>query len=252
MALHRFFVREHAADGSGRLSLSDADVHHALDVLRLAPGHRIVCVDPNGLALEVRITKTEGGVIEGDAVGVVDAAPVPRVWLVQGLAKGEKMDAVVRQATELGVERIVPLASSRSVVRLDAGKAEAKRARWQRVAAEAAKQSQRTHVPEVAPVADMAALASELGAVALVLVAWEDAKSAPSVRRAIEEAGLAEGDAVAVVVGPEGGFSPDEVATLVDAGAKTVWLGPTTLRTETAGVVAVALALSARGGLGGA
>ncbi|MDI6692861.1 MAG: RsmE family RNA methyltransferase [Anaerosomatales bacterium] len=251
MTLHRFFVSEHSEGGSGPIRLSDADAHHVLDVLRLGPGDSIVCVDPAGVALEVRITRVDGGALEGEAVGNVEAAPVPRVWLVQGLAKGEKMDAVVRQATELGVERIVPLSSSRSVVRLDGAKAEAKRERWQRVAREAAKQSQRASVPEVAPVASIAALGAELGGAALVLVAWEDASNAPSISQAIRDADLAPEDAVAVVVGPEGGFSAEEVADLVAAGARTVWLGPTILRTETAGVVASALALSARGGLGG-
>lgn len=251
MALHRFFVREHLEGGAGPLALSDADVHHALDVLRLGPGDHIICVDGCGAAMEVRITAVRDGVIEAEAVAAVESVPVPRVWLVQGLAKGEKMDAVVRQATELGVERIVPLASSRSVVRLDAAKADAKRARWQRVAREAAKQSQRSNVPDIAPIADVAALAEELGGAALVLVAWEDASGAPSVRQAIGDADLSPDQAVAVVVGPEGGLAPDEVGALVKAGAKTVWLGPTILRTETAGVVAVALALSARGGLGG-
>lgn len=252
MTLHRFFVSEQAQPGPGALGLSEADAHHLVDVLRLGVGDRIVCVDPAGVAAEVRITSVAHGVVSGERVGVVQSATVPRVWLVQGLAKGEKMDAVVRQATELGVERIVPLASSRSVVKVDGGKAEARRERWERVAREAAKQSQRTSVPEVAPIASVAALAAELGGAALVLVAWEEAADAPSIRRAIEDADLSREDVVAVVVGPEGGFSGDEVAEMVASGAKTVWLGPTTLRTETAGVIAAALALSARGGLGGA
>lgn len=252
MTLHRFFVNEHAPGGAGPVHLSEADVHHALDVLRLGPGDRIVCVDPHGSAVEVRITKAADGLIEGEAVRAQEASPVPRVWLVQGLAKGDKMDAVVRQATELGVERIVPFASARSVVRLDAAKAQARRERWQRVAREAAKQSQRTEVPEVAPVAVMATLREALHGASLVLVAWEEARDAPSVSRAIEEAHLAADEVVAVVIGPEGGLAADEVLELVEKGAQLVWLGPTTLRTETAAVVTVALALSARGGLGGA
>lgn len=251
MTLHRFFVANHAEGGVGPLRLSDEDLHHVLDVLRLGIGDRIVCVDARGVALEVEITHVEGGVVEGRAVRDVEAVAVPRVWLVQGIAKGEKMDSVVRQATEIGVERIVPLSSSRCVVKLDGAKAKAKQERWQRVAREASKQSQRTRVPEVAPVVSVADLATEVGAVALVLVAWEEAEGALSIRRAIAGSDLSSDDVVAVVVGPEGGFSADEVAAFVAFGARTVWLGPTTLRTETAGVVAAALAISARGGLGG-
>lgn len=251
MTLHRFFVACHPEGGNGPLSLSEADIHHVLDVLRLNVGDRIACVDAHGVAVEVEITRADGGGVEGRVVDTVDTVPVPRVWLVQGIAKGEKMDAVVRQATEIGVERIIPLSSSRCVVRLDGTKAEVKRERWQRVAREASKQSQRTSVPEVASVSSIANLAADLGAVALVLVAWEQAEGSPSVRQAIVDSDITGDDIVAVVVGPEGGLSADEVAALVASGARTVWLGPTTLRTGTAGVVAAVLAISARGGLGG-
>jgi len=118
------------------------------------------------------------------------------------------------------------------------------------VAAEAAKQSQRTSVPEVSELTDILGLAHALADVACTLVAWEDADGAPGIGETLADVGLSPDVSVAIVVGPEGGFSAEEVATLVAAGARVVSLGPTVLRTETAGVVAAALVLYERGGLG--
>lgn len=251
MTAHRFFL-EAPLMAEGALALSAGDLHHLRDVLRLAPGDEIVAVGTHGAAARVRLTGVTAEGVGGVVLEAVEAPRVPRVWLAQGLAKGEKMDLVVRMATELGCERIVPLVTSRSVVRLEASRAPARVERWQRIAAGAAKQAQLTRVPEVAPLADVASLMGVLAGAALTLVAWEDAAGAPSVAAAIGDAALPDDAAVAVVVGPEGGFSADEVAVLADAGARVVSLGDTVLRTETAGVVAVALALAGRGGLGGA
>lgn len=251
MSAHRFFLVGPVL-AEGALALSADDLHHLRDVLRLAPGDEIVAVAPDGAAARVRLTSVSAEGASGVVLEAVEAPRVPRVWLAQGLAKGEKMDLVVRMATELGCERIVPLMTSRSVVRLDAAKAAARVQRWQRIAEGAAKQSQLTRVPEVAPLANVGGLMDALAGAALVLVAWEDAAGAPGVSAAIAEAALPVDAAVAAVVGPEGGFSAEEVALLVDQGAQVVSLGDTVLRTETAGVVASALALAARGGLGGA
>lgn len=251
MGAHRFFL-EAPLSPEGVLQLSAADLHHLRDVLRLAVGDEIVAVGPDGDASLVRLTMVSAEEVRGVVREPVEAPRVPRVWLVQGLAKGEKMDLVVRMTTELGCERIVPLMTSRSVVRLDAGKASARIERWQRIAAGAAKQAQLARVPEVAPLADIAGVMGALAGADLVLVAWEDASGAPGTAAAIADAGLSAEAAVAIIIGPEGGFSAEEIAHLRSEGAQVVSLGDTVLRTETAGVVATALVLAARGGLGGA
>lgn len=246
MSRHRFFA-EGPLDAAGVLPLAVADRHHLRHVLRLAPGEEVVLV-AGGVARVVRLDTVEPE-ITGEAIGVIAPESVPPVTLVQGLAKGDRMDTIVRQATELGVARIVPLAAARSLVRLDAQKADARVARWQRIAAEAAKQSQRPDVPVVtAPVGIdgvIAACEAEF-----VLVCQEEDTARPGVDEAIARAVPPVGAAVAVVVGPEGGLTPEEVGTLEAAGAVRVTLGPTVLRTETAGVVATALVIHARGGLG--
>ncbi len=250
MSGHRFFLDGPIPDG-GLLPLSATDLHHLRDVLRLEVNDTIVAVGDDGSAAVVRLTFVAPDGVTGEIVEQLVSADVPRVVLVQGLAKGEKMELVIRQATELGIERIVPLLTSRSVVRLDPVKAAGRATRWRRIAAEAAKQSQRTSVPDVAELTDVVGLKDALGDVACTLVAWEDADGAPGIGEVLADAAVAPGDAVAIVVGPEGGFSAEEVAILTTAGARVVSLGPTVLRTETAGVVAAALVLYERGGLGG-
>lgn len=248
--MHRFFLTGPRAEGEP-LPLATSDLHHLRDVLRLDAGAQIAVVEPDGVASEMRLSAVHADGVCAEFVRTLPHPYVPRVWLVQGLAKGEKMDLVVRQATELGVERIVPLTSERSVVRLDARKAVERTERWRRIAAEAAKQSQQTRVPQVAPLAEVSSLAAALAECALVLLAWEEAAGAPSIGEAVVAAALAADEAVAVIVGPEGGFTPGEAAAMVALGAQVVSLGPTVLRTETAGVAAPVLALAARGGLGG-
>ena len=247
MGMHRFFTAGPVAD-SGVLPLAASDLHHLRDVLRLRPGDEVELAD--GTAVwRVRLDSI-GADVSGTRLAQTTGSPtIPRVTLAQALAKGEKMDLVVRQATELGVSRIVPFEAERSVVRLDPAKARARAERWRRIAESAAKQAHLDAVPEVSDPVGSGAL-SEALAGATVLVCWEDAGDAPGILSAIERAGAVEEAEVAVVVGPEGGLTPAEVAALCDAGALIVTLGPTVLRAETAGVVAAALVLAARGGLG--
>lgn len=248
MTLHRFFAEGPLPDDAGTLPLSEGDAHHLRAVLRLASGDEIVLVH-SGRAVRVALTRVSD-TIEGEAIGELPVAGSPRVTLVQGLAKGEKMDDIVRHATEIGVGRFVPLAAERSVVRLDPAKAAARVDRWRRIATEAAKQSQQAAVPVVEPVARIGDLRALLSG-ALVLVCWEDAADAPGIAAAITRTPDADRE-VAVVVGPEGGLTQAEVDTLVRDGAVAVTLGASILRTETAGIVAPALAIHALGGLGAA
>jgi 16S rRNA (uracil1498-N3)-methyltransferase len=247
MALHRFFA-EGPVPAGGPLPLDTPTLHHLRDVLRLAAGDEIVVVG-EGVPFRVRLTAV-GDVVEGERVEQLPAQRLPRVTLVQGLAKGEKMDDVVRQATEIGVSRIVPFAAERSVVKLDPGKAEARAERWRRIAAEAAQQSQRADIPEVAGLRRSSELPVSLSG-SVVLVCWEDAAGTPGIAGALGRIAPSEDTDVAIVVGPEGGLTSAEVRALVAAGATVVSLGETVLRTETAGVVAAAIAIHARGGLGG-
>jgi len=253
VARHRFFLQEplpESAHGAPvDVPLSESDLHHLSAVLRARPGEQILGVEPGGAAAVLQLLSVGAETVSATFVERLAATDEPRVTLVLGVSKGAKVDEVVEGAVEVGVAEIAPVLCARSVVRLDAEKRAERGARWRRVALAAAKQSQRAFVPAVADPVELPHVLPLLGQHDLVLVAWEDADG-PGIRAAVSAAGLAPGARVALVVGPEGGLTAEEVAALCDVGAVQVTLGPTILRTETAGVVASALLIHELGGLG--
>lgn len=253
MSLHRFFLESPLPlheGGEVALPLSAADAHHAASVLRLRTGEELEVAEPHGGALlRVRLTAVEPHGLAGTVLARLERSSQPRVTLVQGVAKGEKMDAVVRQAVEVGAEEVLPVLTERSIVRLDARKAADRGERWRRIAKSAAEQAHRDAVPAVH---DPVTLVSALPALAgydRVVVLWEDAEGA-GIDEALASLTFEGEPRVALVVGPEGGLSAPEVASLEAAGAVTATLGATILRTETAAVAGLALAIHALGGLG--
>jgi 16S rRNA (uracil1498-N3)-methyltransferase len=258
MSLHRFFATgplpEHATSDMP-LPLDARDVHHLVHVLRIRDAERIVLAGADGREAGVALTHVAADEVRGDVGEPVVRAPGPRVTLMQALTKRERMELVVQKATELGVAEIVPVVTARTIVKLDEGKASRRAERWQRIAEEAAKQSQRAFVPPVREPIALSELPKLFERFAIVLVPWEEeAASAPGIGEALRAVGFAAGTvtppSVAVVIGPEGGLEEAEVALLVSRGAVTVSLGDTVLRTETAGIVAVALTAYELGGLG--
>ncbi len=242
------------------LRLSPGDAKHA-HVLRLKPTEHIAVVDAARDYFECEIVSFDGScpmVRIARHVAECQEEP-PAVILAQGLAKADKMETVIRHATELGVRGFVPLECERSIVKLDAKKASAKRDRWQAVAKSAAMQSGQPGIPEVSEPLDIERACESFREAAAVLVCWEEAPSTARLADALAEscgtAGSRQGkNPVAVVVGPEGGLTEHEVEILLASNprAALVSLGPSILRTETAGIVASALAIYELGGLGNA
>jgi 16S rRNA (uracil1498-N3)-methyltransferase len=226
--------------GAERAELTAEARHYLRDVLRLEPGAAVELFDGAGRSWDA--TLAEGG--EALLLGATReaAARGAPITLLFALAKGEKSDLVVQKATELGVARLAPFAAARSVVRLEAERAQARTARWRRIAEEAARQCGRTDVPELAPPVPLAAALAALpeGQVPVVF----QPGGAPL---AAVEAGAA---GVAAVVGPEGGLDPAELAACAAAGARLATLGPRVLRAETAAIVAVALLQERFGDMG--
>ncbi|MEG1830244.1 MAG: RsmE family RNA methyltransferase [Raoultibacter sp.] len=260
MSLPHFFLENQvlAAETAEHFGvrLSPDDAQHAR-VLRLGPGEHIALIDAAQDYFECEvITCDAGGLVVRIAGRLEAAAAGPTVVLVQGLAKGDKMETVIRHATELGVSGFVPLVCQRSIVKLDAKKAAAKTERWRAIAKSAAMQSGQTALPEVSEPQTIEEVCQLLSGATAVLICWEQAPRVARLHAALESAlgsttTLAADARVAVVVGPEGGLAPAEVDCLLACNprAALVSLGPSILRTETAGIVAPALVLYELGAL---
>lgn len=258
MSLPRFFLDEQVLSKETEKIfelLLDKDDSKHFRVLRLAPGEHIAVIDADCDYFECEVQSVDPVPMVSISQHVADNATRPDVCLFQGLCKGEKMDEVIRHATELGVTSFVPLVCERSVVKLDAKKAASRVQRWKSIAKSAAMQSGQPAIPQVhapAKIAEAAKLAAEFTA---VLICWEEERMLSlhqAVSTALQEAGVQPQDArIAVVVGPEGGLSDREVEALRSSNerAHSITLGKSILRTETAGIVAPALVLYELGGL---
>lgn len=248
MALHRFFVPGTLASG---VRVEGSDLHHLRDVLRLAPGDEIAVADAEGKQAVAAITVVGSSEATAEVLRPLPDIFEPDVTLIQGLSRGPKMDLVMQKVTEIGIRRITPVVMKRSVVKLDPVERWERADRWRKIVAEAAKQSQRATLPKIDEPVEFSQLASVIPALDVVLVPWEESAHT-GIGEALRAAGATSASRVGVVIGPEGGMESAEVDALVALGAVPVTLGPTILRTETAGIVAVALASYELGGLGGA
>lgn len=219
----------------------EGDASHLQRVLRLTTGDRVYVLDGLGALYLVQLTALEKRAAQGRILSRMDAGgelPVP-VTLIQGLPKGEKFDWILQKATELGVSRIQPVSTQRCVVKIAADKSADKLRRWDAIVREAAEQCERAKIPEVAPPCSLADwLGRPQDSSALILACLERA-DAPSLLQVLRE--TPRPSAFEVIIGPEGGFTPEESNALENAGAKPVNLGRRILRTETASLAALAL-----------
>ena len=245
--MSRFHVRPEAVSGT-RVAFDAQESRHLTRVLRLGVGAVVEALDGTGGVLTVRIERVGPRGAEGTVLAREERASESscRLVLAQGIPKSEKMEGIIRMATELGAARIVPLITARTVVRIDPRRAGARLARWQRVAKEAAKQSGRGIIPEIAPPMSLVQWLTEGGPFGLLVCLWEGATEPlgpllPPPPR----------PHATLVVGPEGGLEDDEANALRRAGAVCGRLGPRILRTETAGPVGLALLQSKYGDLTG-
>ena len=217
------------------LSLVGPEGRHAATVRRVRVGEEVHLVDGRGGRAVCVVTG-----LGRDTVSLTvrerrdDPAASPRVVLVQAVAKGDRGESAVTMATEAGVDAVVPWAAQRSIVEWVGERGERSRSRWVSAAREAGKQSRRAWLPEVSALATTQDVVQLLSQATCALVLHESA-SDPLSSIALPAKGE-----VVVVVGPEGGITDAEVAAFVAAGARAIHLGPSVLRTSTAGVAAVA------------
>ena len=209
---------------------------HIARVLRLERGHPLRLFNGDGAEYSAEITSLGKRAVAArvlDLLPTVDRESRLRITLGQGIARGEKMDLILQKATELGVARIVPLVTARTEVRLDAERAQRRLAQWRAVIASACEQSGRTRLPELhEPIrlADWAAALDDAAGLRLTL----DPHAALAAR------GISPDGPITLAIGPEGGLSEQDLATLAQAGFRGLRLGPRILRTETAGLAAMA------------
>lgn len=236
-------LREAGREVGAVVRLRGADARHAATVSRVRPGERLRLGDGAGLVVLGTVLSAESAEVALEVEQVERAPrPVPRIQLVQALAKGDRDELALQAATELGVDVVVPWQAARSISRWDAAKAVKGRERWTTIAREASKQSVRAWLPEVEAVTTTKQLIDR-AAQATVLVLDPLGDVAVS---SLTSTDLGDRDIV-VIVGPEGGITDDEFAALIRAGARRVRLGSTVLRTSTAGPAAIAVLSAALG-----
>lgn len=238
--MHQFFVEPAQIQGN-RIVITGGDVNHIRNVLRMKAGDEIAVF--NGMDRKEYRCRIEAFHKEEVVCALCfvreDGVELPaQVTLFQGLPKADKMEWIVQKTVELGVHRIVPVATQRSVVRLDEKKARAKTARWQAVAEAAAKQSRRRVIPQVGEVCTVGQALLQAASMDLKLIPYELAEGMEQTRARIGS--VRAGQKIALFIGPEGGFAPGEVDAAADAGFFPITLGKRILRTETAGMTVMA------------
>lgn len=243
--MSRFFVPPENI-GVRTIEITDSgDLHHMRKVLRLRPGDEVDVSDTDQWEYRARIE-----ILEEDSamLTILDrqafaAEPKTKVTLYQGIPKQGKLDRIIQKCTELGVREIVPVFMDRTVV-ADRGHMTRKAERWRRIAAEAVKQCRRGIIPAVRDAVELTDVINESGEYNLVLIPYEN-EQAVSIKEVLREDGWRHRGKkerrIAVFIGPEGGFSEAEVQAVTEAGGRSVTLGRTILRTETAGPAALVM-----------
>lgn len=239
--MHRFFAAG-AAEVGQRVQLSEAESSHAARVLRLNPGATVEITDPDsGCRFLAELTDVSPACVTAQLTEEIAANEPPvRVTLYMGIPKADKLDFVVQKATELGAVRVVPVRMERSVAKIDRKDAPKKAERMRKIAAEAVKQCGRARTPDIAEAMDFTPAMQQFAQADVAMMPWEDARGT---RMRDVYAEKPDARTIAIWIGPEGGISANEADRLINAGATAVTLGPRILRTETAAVASITVAL---------
>ncbi len=235
--MHRFYA-DPVKSSEDSFVLSPEDTLHASKVLRMRPGDRAE-VFFRGIRYLSAVGRISDNLAELHPCEVLPSTePKLSLTLFQGLPKSDKMDWIVQKATELGAVRIVPVAFSRCVVRLNDKEGAKKQERWQKIAREAGKQSGRCMIPEVAVPVPFRTLRDLFPSCGCVVVPWEECCEGGPLAFRERHPDLS---SAGIVIGPEGGISPEEIREMSEWGAEPVTLGKRILRTETAGLAALSV-----------
>ncbi|MGN0754011.1 MAG: 16S rRNA (uracil(1498)-N(3))-methyltransferase [Aristaeellaceae bacterium] len=233
--MHRFYADDRGVTGTTAF-LCEEDAHHAIRVLRMKPGESCELF-AGGRRFSGEVASIGDGAVQVRITGELPSTePRLRVTLYQGLPKADKMELIVQKAVELGACAVVPVAMSRCVVQLDAKDGRKKQERWQKIAREACKQSGRCEMLQVTEPISFRQLLARLPEHGAAIVPWEDARGYSLARFHAEHPDITD---LAIVIGPEGGMSGEEIDRMKGSKCRAVTLGPRILRTETAGLCAM-------------
>lgn len=239
--MHRFFVEEPAM-GTDSITITGGDVNHIKNVLRMSVGDQICVINgQNNKEYYCEITALGSDAVDTRICEIreSDQELSNEIVLFQGLPKSDKMELIIQKAVELGVHTIVPVSTDRTVVKLDAKKEANKRKRWMSISESAAKQSGRLRIPEVTQVVSFREALEMAGKMDVRLIPYELAEGMEKTREIMS--GIQPGQSVAVFIGPEGGFESSEIEKAMEIGVQPITLGKRILRTETAGLVTLAM-----------
>ena len=236
-------IKDHQIEIRGEL------LRHLRDSLRVQRGERISCVDEDAVRYTVVITHIGKDILTGDVTEEIRRSECPAVYIhvVQAIPKGSRLDFIIEKATELGASAITPVMTERSVVRIEKDRVGEKLKRWSRIALESAQQSGRWDVPEITPPVTLPDFLASFRKADLNLLLWEGEKRV-TIKDVLK--GVQEVKSVTVLIGPEGGFSEDEIGKAVEKGFVAVSLGELILRTETAPITALSILQYEFGGQG--
>ncbi|GAA0802188.1 16S rRNA (uracil(1498)-N(3))-methyltransferase [Faecalicatena orotica] len=238
--MHHFFT-EPSQIRDPHIFITGPDVNHMKNVLRIMPGERVGISDGQGTDYVCEVDRLEETEVVLNILSSEKSYSelASRIYLFQGLPKGDKMELIIQKAVELGVFEIVPVATRRAVVKLDEKKAKKKTERWNAIALGAAKQSGRSLIPEVKPVMRFAEALEYAKELDVLLIPYEMAAGMEKTKEIISA--VRQGQSVGVFIGPEGGFDEEEVEKAAAEGAQPVTLGRRILRTETAGLTVLSI-----------
>lgn len=239
--MFNFFAKEESRQGD-TFHLTGADCNHIKNVLRMKKGDTLlVSCDGKSHLCVLRECEQDFAVAEIIEEDFQDTELPVKLYLFQGLPKGDKMELIIQKAVELGVHKIIPVEMNRCVVKLDGKKKASKTARWQAIAESAAKQSKRTLVPEIEIPLSYGEAMKKAEELDLFLVPYESKRGMEDTKEALSL--MKKGFSVGILIGPEGGFEDAEVEKAFSAGGKVISLGERILRTETAAITAVGMCM---------
>lgn len=240
--MYQFFIQPDSIKEEEIWIADSQDVNHIRNVLRMKKGEKVsLCCEAKGKEYICSIEEIESDIVKAaiiDINGESRELPV-KITLFQGLPKSDKMEMIIQKAVELGVYEVIPVSTARAVVKLDAKKEASKQKRWQTIAESAAKQSKRMVIPQIHSVMKFSEAVNYAGELDIRFIPYELAEDMEHTKKLFEQ--IEPGQSIGIFIGPEGGFTPEEIELAMAHQVQPITLGKRILRTETAGMTVLSI-----------